>query len=236
VFEIPKMLILAVDTSGKQGSIALARGDAASFELIESVPVAGGTFSAQLIPAIAGLLARHGIPKEKLEGIAAVSGPGSFTGLRIGLAAVKGLGETLGKPIAAVSVLEACADMQRAQVEKEVQKEVRKEGKILAVLDASRGDIFLGSFQVEGNRLQCLGETLMSMAEFVQYLRQQNRPQMLCSPDESVVHALEQQGIIVTKSERPGSAEIARLGARKIVAGEIVSPEALDANYIRRGL
>jgi tRNA threonylcarbamoyladenosine biosynthesis protein TsaB len=225
------MLILAVDTSGKQGSIALARGDAASFELIESVPVAGGTFSAQLIPAIAGLLARHGIPKEKLEGIAAASGPGSFTGLRIGLAAVKGLGETLGKPIAAVSVLEACADMQR-----KIQKEDKGEGEILAVLDASRGDVFLGNFQAEGNRLQCLGETLMSMAEFVQYLREQNRPRMLCSPDESVVHALEQQGITVTKSERPGSREIARLGLRKIAVGEVVSPETLDANYIRRAL
>jgi tRNA threonylcarbamoyladenosine biosynthesis protein TsaB len=226
------MLILAVDTSGKQGSIALARGDAASFDLIESVPVAGGTFSAQLVPAIARLLARHGIRKEKLDGIAAASGPGSFTGLRIGLAAVKGLGETLGKPIAAVSVLEACAGMQKA----DVGKENTGGGKILAVLDALRGDVFLGKFQVVGNRLQCLEETLMSMAELLQYLREQRGPQMLCSPDESVFHALQQQGITVTKSERPGSAEIARLGVRKIAAGEVVSPEALDANYIRPGL
>lgn len=219
------MLILAVDTSGKQGSIALARGDAATFQLIESIPVAGGTFSAQLIPTIAVLLARQGVPKEKLEGIAAASGPGSFTGLRVGLAAVKALGETLRKPIASVSVLEACADVQRSNAGWD---------KILVGLDASRGEVFLGRFQAAGNRLRCLGESLLNMEEFLQYLRGQDGAKMLCSPDESIVSSVAAQGIAITKICRPGSAEIARLGAQKIAAGETVSPEALDANYIRR--
>lgn len=220
------MLILAIDTSGREGSIALARGDATRFELIESQPVAGGTFSAQLIPAIANLLARHGIPKEQIDGLAAASGPGSFTGLRVGLAAVKGLGETLRKPIAAVSVLEACAEMQRASA---------KEAKILAVLDASRGDVFLGKFTFDAaeKRLRCLEESLMSMEEFAQYVRE-NAAQSVCSPDESVIDFLSSQGMAITRIQRPGSAEIARLGEQKIAAGEIVAPEALDANYIRR--
>ena len=215
------MLILAVDTSGKQGSVALARGDAANFELIESVPVAGGTFSAQLIPAIARLLASHGIAKEKLEGIAAASGPGSFTGLRVGLAAVKGLGETLRIPIASVSILEACAHAQR-------------QGRILVALDASRGDLFLGKFQLTENGLQPLGESLVNMEEFLQCVREENQQPTLCSPDEGVVRSLGQRGIAVIKIARPGSAEIALLGLRKIAAGEVVSPDALDANYIRR--
>jgi len=219
------MLILAVDTSGKQGSVALARGDAANFEPIESVPVAGGTFSAQLIPAIASLLARHGIAKEKLEGIAAASGPGSFTGLRVGLAAVKGLGETLRIPIASVSILEACAHVQKGSA---------RQGQILVVLDASRGDLFLGKFQLTENRLQPLGESLVNMEEFLQNVREENQQQTLCSPDESVIHSLEQQGIRVARIHRPGSVEIALLGLRKIAAGEVVSPDALDANYIRR--
>jgi tRNA threonylcarbamoyladenosine biosynthesis protein TsaB len=220
------MLILAVDTSGKQGSIALARGDAASFELIESVPVAGGTFSAQLIPAIAALLGRQKIPKEKLDGFAAASGPGSFTGLRVGLAAVKGLAETLRKPIAAVSVLEACAHVQR---------ESMNENKVLVALDASRGDIFLGRFtfnEVE-RRLDCLEESLASREESVQYLREHAQPSV-CSPDESVIAFLGDHGVAVAQIQRPGSPEIACLGVRKIAAGEVVTPEALDANYIRR--
>lgn len=219
------MLILAVDTSGRQGGIALARGDATEFELIDTSVVVGGTFSAQLVPAIAQLLARHSIPKTKLEGLAAASGPGSFTGLRVGLAAVKALGETLQKPIAAVSILEACADLQR-----------RSAGwsTIYVALDASRADVFLGRFEVAQNRLRCREENLLSMAEFVQYLREQQREAMVCSCDETVLHALESQGIRVTRIPRPGSADIARLGAQKIAAGEITSPEALDANYIRR--
>jgi tRNA threonylcarbamoyladenosine biosynthesis protein TsaB len=220
------MLILAIDTSGKQGSVALARGDTTSFDLIESVPAAGGTFSAQLVPAIAALLARHGIPKEKLDGFAAASGPGSFTGLRVGLAAVKALGETLRKPIAAVSVLEACAYLQH---------ETGKESRILVALDASRGDVFLGrfTFNAAERRLDCVEESLVSREEFVQYLRE-DVPPSVSSPDESVIAFAGSQGLAIARMERPTSHDIARLGVRKIAAGEIVTPEALDANYIRR--
>src|SRR3989442_880873 len=76
-------------------------------EVIETVPLAGGTFSAQLVPQIAALLSKHGFKKEDIGAFAVVSGPGSFTGLRVGLAAIKALAEVLGKPIAAVSLLEA---------------------------------------------------------------------------------------------------------------------------------
>src|SRR2546423_8143425 len=102
------MLILAIDTSGKSGSVALARGDAQKFELIATSPVEGGTFSAQLIPQIARLLSENNLKKSDIDAFAAATGPGSFTGLRIGLTAVKGLAEILHKPIAAAFVLEAC--------------------------------------------------------------------------------------------------------------------------------
>src|SRR5579864_997124 len=103
------MLLLATDTSGKHGSIALARtedvpGKSRHVEVIELVPLAGGTFSAQLVPQIAALLAKHALTKNDIGGFVVVSGPGSFTGLRVGLAAIKALAEILGKPIAAVSL------------------------------------------------------------------------------------------------------------------------------------
>jgi tRNA threonylcarbamoyladenosine biosynthesis protein TsaB len=95
------MLLLAVDTSGKHGSIALARcGPADRCDVIEVVPLEGGTFSAQLVPQIAALLTKHGFGKQDIGGLAVVSGPGSFTGLRIGLAVIKALGDVLSKPIA----------------------------------------------------------------------------------------------------------------------------------------
>src|SRR5579859_2209363 len=103
------MLILAIDTSGKQGSVALARAEANKFDLIASTAVEGGTFSAQLVPQIAKLLASQDLKKEQIDLFAAASGPGSFTGLRVGLAAIKALAEVLKKPIVTVSLLQALA-------------------------------------------------------------------------------------------------------------------------------
>src|SRR5260370_16406972 len=93
------MLILSIDTSGQSGGITLAEGDGGSFRVIESATIAGGTFSAQLIPTLAMLLKKHGHGVEDLDGFAAVSGPGSFTGLRRGLGARKRLAENLHRPI-----------------------------------------------------------------------------------------------------------------------------------------
>src|SRR6266404_1769331 len=113
------MLLLATDTSGRHGSIALARTEEDAqtaaepeirdVEILEVVALSGGTFSAQLVPQVAATLAKHGFSKNDLGGFAVASGPGSFTGLRVGLAAIKGLAEILRKPIATVSTLEAVA-------------------------------------------------------------------------------------------------------------------------------
>src|SRR5713101_8246279 len=125
------MLLLAVDTSGKNGSLALARVTAGgnALEIVEEVALAGGTFSAQLVSQTAAMLEKHGYGKGDLAGFAVVSGPGSFTGLRVGLAAIKAMAEILRKPIAAVSLLEAVA------------RAVEREGRMLAALDAGRGEL-----------------------------------------------------------------------------------------------
>src|SRR5262245_47162128 len=128
------MLILAIDTSGPAGGITLAEAGENSFRLIESSAIAGGTFSAQLIPTLAALLGKHGLNAKDLAGFAAASGPGSFTGLRVGLSAIKGLAETLQKPIATVSVLEALAALSD------------REGTIAAALDAGRKEVFFGLY------------------------------------------------------------------------------------------
>src|SRR6201993_1760722 len=108
------MILLAVDTSGKDGSIAVARApesprETSELTILAVVPLEAGTFSAQLVPQIASLLAKHGLSKNDIAAFAVASGPGSFTGLRVGLAAIKALAEILGTPIAAVSRLEGMA-------------------------------------------------------------------------------------------------------------------------------
>src|SRR5437016_9078750 len=138
------MLLLAIDTSGRLGSIALARGhEDGSCDVIEVVPLAGGTFSAQLVPQVAAFLSKHGFTKYDIDAFAVASGPGSFTGLRVGLAAIKALAEILGKPIAAVSLLEAVAVASGAR------------GKVMAVLDAGRGELYVGEYDVTGELAKC---------------------------------------------------------------------------------
>jgi tRNA threonylcarbamoyladenosine biosynthesis protein TsaB len=209
------MLLLAADTSGKHGSIALARCDGDLCDVIEIVPLAGGTFSAQLVPQVAALLREHGFDKRDIGGFAVASGPGSFTGLRVGLAAVKGLAEVLDKPIAAVSLLEVVAMAGEAH------------GRVLAALDAGRNEAYLGEYDVEVSGARLIGEQLVSLDELPTGMK-------IVTPDESVANAARAKGINVQEIERPDTAAIARLGWKRIAAGLTVSPEALEANYIRR--
>ena len=210
------MLILAIDTSWKQGSVALARGDARSFQLIEMAPVAGGTFSAQLIPEISALLAKHKIRKEEIDGFAAASGPGSFTGLRVGLAAIKALAEVLKKPIAAVSVLEALAVSSGAA------------GKVIAVLDAGRNQVYVGEYTLGDGSATRVSESLLTQEELSRLIERFGES-IVVTPDQAVGGQPRARRVA-----RPQSDAIARLALRKIMAGETVAPEELDANYIRR--
>jgi tRNA threonylcarbamoyladenosine biosynthesis protein TsaB len=212
------MLLLAVDTSGKHGSIALARcGPDDACEIIEVAPLSGGTFSAELVPQIAALLGKHGFSKTDIGAFTVVSGPGSFTGLRIGLTVIKALAEALAKPIAAVSLLEALASTGHAR------------GRVLAGLDAGRNEIFLGEYAVGSAGPDLIRERLLSRDDLDSI-----GGGIIVTPDHNLAEAAQVKGLHMVEVERPQSDVIARLGWRKIVSGETVSPEELEANYIGR--
>jgi len=221
------VIVLAIDTSWKQGSVALARGDASTFELIEVLPISGGTFSAQLVPEIAVLLDRHGYGKQDLGGFAAAVGPGSFTGLRVGLAAVKGLAESRRKPIAAVSVLEAISWCGAPWVRHEMGG-----AKVAAALDAGRDEVFVGEYLWEGEAPRKLSEVLLAREEWIADLSRQPLPVLTC--EKSLTDLLLGSGFAVREIERPGGEAIARIGMGKIARGDTVSVDELDANYLRR--
>jgi tRNA threonylcarbamoyladenosine biosynthesis protein TsaB len=220
------MLILGIDTSGKSGGVTLAEGDDADFQAIASSPIAGGTFSAQLVPTVAALLRENHRGIQELGGFAVASGPGSFTGLRIGLSAVKGLAEVLHKPIATVSLLEALASRSETS------------GTVAAVLDAGRAEVFCGLYSMEHGAqgttaVKTLEENLLSQAEFLEGAHGQDVATIVTS-DGSVAELAADAHLKCELVERPDSALIARLGLRKLLRGETVSVEMLDANYLRR--
>jgi tRNA threonylcarbamoyladenosine biosynthesis protein TsaB len=228
------MILLVTDTSGKHGCVGLARTDervANETEVIEEAPLAGGTFSAQLVPQIAALLTKHGISKTEIGAFIVVSGPGSFTGLRVGLAAIKALAEALQKPIVPVSLLEvvACA----TETSSESQRNV------LAALDAGRGEVYAGEYELVGNNARgvtariinakLIQERLLPKNEFLSLAQQT----VVATPDAGLVEILRRAGVRVFSISPPGTEMIAKVGWRKLRAGGIVSPEQLEANYIR---
>jgi tRNA threonylcarbamoyladenosine biosynthesis protein TsaB len=214
------MLIVAIDTSQPNGSVTLAEGANDALDVLQSVAVEGGTFSAQLIPRIARLLQGHGKQPEDIDGICAAIGPGSFTGLRIGLAAVKGLAEVLGKPIVGVSMLEALAAMSA------------EEGDVLAVMDARRSEFYVGHYERSGNSLRRVSEQLCSEAEFAELAKATTAT--VVTAEEKILELASEAGVKGFLVARPGSVEVAQIGWRKLMRNEIVAVDELDANYLRR--
>ena len=230
------MLILSIDTSGKQGSVALSRGDAKRFELIECVPVGGVTFSAQLVPQIAKLLAGHNFTKEQIDVFAAASGPGSLTGLRVGLAAIKGLAEVLHKPVVTVSVLQAVASTALAT---QGIWEADAKANVLAVLDAGRGEFYAGEYKFGEPLPELVKESIFTADELAQFIKRRGQKLALITPDpaaiSSVKSLLSDPYLLWAQTiERPNAATTAQLGLHKLLRREIISVEELDANYIRR--
>ena len=207
------MLIVAIDTSGRDGSVALCRGDADSLEVLGTSAIEGGTYSARLVPSIAELLHEVGLSKFQLEGFVVVDGPGSFTGLRVGLSTTKAFCEAFEKPLATVSMLEALAITHGREGET-----------VTTVLDAGRGEVYLGEYRIAKHRAELQQESIGKLTDFLAQLP---------SPRSRIITTLAKlEGATVVEALHAD--DIARIGLQKLLAGDIADPASLDANYIRR--
>ena len=214
------MLILAIDTSGRRGSVALCRGDANSFETLQLSALDGGTYSARLVPMLSEILEQHEITMTDVDGFAIVSGPGSFTGLRVGLATVKGLCEVLHTPLSTVSMLEAIAVTHGADGET-----------VTALLDAGRGEVYVGAYQLNAPGALAVREYITKLNDFdaaSEGLRE------LLTPDVAVVDFLRAKGSAVRLVVPVEADGIGRIGLRKLLRGQVVDYAIIDVNYIRR--
>ena len=194
--------IVALDTSAEFGSIALVENDL----VVEEVPLHSPEgFAHVLMPQLEKLMRRHRWRYDSVTAYAAGSGPGSFTGVRIGLAAVKGLAEACGARAAAVSNLKAMASYGTAELRAPFS-------------DARRGEVYGGLYDAE-LRPKC-AETVSKLAVW----------RALLPPNvEFLTPAPELFGIAATVTPRALAGAIARLAA-----DHMVDPVALDANYVRR--
>jgi tRNA threonylcarbamoyladenosine biosynthesis protein TsaB len=214
------MLLLAVDTSGKNGSLALVRASESGFDVLELVPLAGRMYSAQLIPELQNALVRQNLKKSDIDAYAVAAGPGSFTGLRVGLSTVKALSEVLHKPIAAVSVLEAAARMAASN------------GRVMVALDAGRRQVFVGDYEFDREfKVTRAQESLVAFQPFFESVK--GKQTKIFSPDHTVRVAAAEHGVVIRDIAAPQADMFARIGYQKVVAGETTPAEILEANYIR---
>jgi tRNA threonylcarbamoyladenosine biosynthesis protein TsaB len=219
------VLILGIDTSGREGSVALLRADGAQLLTLDMETLAGGQISEALLPTIAGLLARHNLPRTSLDLLAVASGPGSFTGLRVAIATVKGLAEPFATPVVAVSVLEAIA--LAAEVE----------GKVIAAMDAQRSEVFFGEYIIESagpEASHMQREAMASFGDFTATFAAACPPPAIFTSDEGLAERLRGAALDTHLLTRPTAEAFARIAHRKFLAGVRADVATLDANYLRR--
>lgn len=200
-------MLLSIDTCGPSGSIALARLSGEQLEILAEMPLAGKTYSARLVPAIGDLLAAHRTAVGELDAIIVTKGPGSFTGIRIGLSAAKGLAEVHGIPIVALSRLAVLAHKAQTRA---------------AALDASRHEFYMGSYGENPRESLLTLESLQAEATAL-------GPKLaLC---EAGVHAL---APAATLTGPPTAADALRFALPRLRARDFDDAVTLDGNYLRR--
>ena len=202
-------LILAIDTTHESGSLALVRGGETLDETVLRAPTG---FAHVLYGHIDALLRRNGLRLAEVDCFAAASGPGSFTGVRVGLACVKGLAEALGKPAAAVSNLRAIASFGTLPLR-------------AAVLDARRGEVYGAVYDGAGKL--AAPETVAPLPAWLESLPAGEMEFVVSGFVPQLVGTRFADTHIVTAPEALAAA-IGRL------AGNGGDPAALDANYVRR--
>jgi tRNA threonylcarbamoyladenosine biosynthesis protein TsaB len=207
------MNVLLLHTCGAEGSAALADTRLAE-AIVAQAGMPGRTASERLVAVVRELLQGAGWVPRDLGAVVVVSGPGSFTGVRVGLSAAKGLCEALQLPLVGVSRL-ALLELQTDPEE------------VCAVLDAGRGEFYCGHYR--GG--ECVAEVLLGREEMLQ-LAGEAGAAVGC--EDRVAEAFAGSEIPFARVQEPMAAEALLVARERLVTGSFDDPMELDANYLRR--
>jgi tRNA threonylcarbamoyladenosine biosynthesis protein TsaB len=205
--------ILAIDTTGQIGSLALVEDGAVAAEVELQSP---DGFAQILFTAIERLLAGASWRAGEIDCFAAASGPGAFTGVRVGLAAVKGLAEALGRPVVAVSNLQAVAAFGSRPLR-------------AVFFDARRGEIYGAVYNaaLEPVAPEVVAGFPVWIASLppgdIEFLT----PHLAPFRDALA-------GRTVVETPRALAGVIGRIAAARLAVADALDPAAIDANYVRR--
>ena len=218
------MYILGIETSTTTGSVAVVSEDGVIAQYSLNIEV---THSERLMSTVDRVLKDTGLTMAGMDGYAVAIGPGSFTGLRIGLAAVKGLALVSGKPIAAVPTLQALAwNLPYAAYP------------VCPLLDARKNEVYAAVYRFEGTMLmQDMAEAVVPLSR----LSERISGKTIFTGEASRLFHKElatlfgDQALFAPASAiLPSAATVAEIGMDMIKSGKPADPDSLTPMYIRR--
>jgi tRNA threonylcarbamoyladenosine biosynthesis protein TsaB len=207
-------VILALDTTSEFGSLALVDHAQVIDEVLLHAPEG---FGPVLYPRLERLLSRNRVNVNAMECFAAASGPGSFTGVRIGLAAIKGLAEASSRTAVAVSNLQALAWFGTRPLR-------------ATLLDARRGEVYGAVYD---DHLELVRpEVVMKFPDWLRTLPAGELEFVAADFAPFAPHA--DPRVPVVTAPRALAGAVGRVAWKRLLTGEVSDPAALDANYVRR--
>ncbi len=217
------MVVLALETVTPAGSLALVRGEA---PVVSVVGEPGVPHAARLPLALVDFLSAHGCTLDDVNRMVVVSGPGSFTGVRIGVACAQGLAVTRHWPLASVSTLDALAEGWRHVRAGDAPHTV------VACLDGMRGEVFTASYGWDGTSLSALSDAVVGVPSAA-LLEGQRGPVTMVGNGAVRYHSVWSTGDAeIVDAFEPLAASAVRLAASP--GWPLVSPQALRPTYVRR--
>lgn len=216
------MIILAVHTTTRRLSAAVTQNGRV---LHENILPPGREHLENLAPIILGISNRLKISLEHVDGFAVAVGPGSFSGIRVGLATVKGVALALGKPVVGVSSLEILAWLGLT------------DGEIgAAVIDARRGELFAGIYRKSGKTVALMKGPFLTKLDLLEKLAeltdQDNR--IVCS--ERAVENLPEgnPGAWISRIVTPSASACALMAEERFRRGTLQDLHSITPLYVRR--
>ncbi|MFC1601812.1 tRNA (adenosine(37)-N6)-threonylcarbamoyltransferase complex dimerization subunit type 1 TsaB, partial [Candidatus Sumerlaeota bacterium] len=221
-----KAPVLGLECTSFFGSVALLDEDGVlALDALRSPTM----HSCRILPAIERLLEALGLPPAELAGICVSRGPGSFTGVRIGLSIAKGLSHGANVPLVGVSTLEALA-----------YRYYQRGADVCPLIDARRNEVYAALFSVErsGQTLKRkLADRVGPLAAILERIKRRT-----VFVGDGVVRYREEIAAALGERARfapparllPSAEEVAQLGRRRLLAGDVDDPAALGPLYLRR--
>ncbi len=229
------MLILAFDTTSERGGAAIFRDRACLASLANQGPP--NYYSVTLFQIVEQLLRQTDLSLPDIDLFAVVNGPGSFTGIRVGLAAAQGWATVLRRPVKGISALECMVE------------EARPAGDwVVPLVDARRGEFYLGLFRPKpagpGKAFTAQGhDHVLKPDAVIRFFEELSRKQSLRSQITCVVRDHDQPALALTAQlaefarcevRGPLLQSLAGLALRASEEGSLQFPNQLEAYYIRR--